>query len=81
MPARRCVISGMLGSGPLGAAAHIDWFGHPALRDIVSYVGCLFHVEGIPTMNQLGLPAPIPGRDSVQVLALRVVVLLSEGSR
>ena len=27
---RRAVITGMSGSGPLGAEAHIDWLGHPA---------------------------------------------------
>jgi hypothetical protein len=29
MPDRRAVMSGMSGSGPLGAEAHIDWFGQP----------------------------------------------------
>ncbi|EZG03341.1 hypothetical protein H106_06825 [Trichophyton rubrum CBS 735.88] len=28
--ASRAVMSGMSGSGPLGAEAHIAWFGHPA---------------------------------------------------
>lgn len=30
MPDRRAVITGMSGSGPLGAEAHIAWFGQPA---------------------------------------------------
>ena len=29
MPLRRAVMSGISGSGPFGAEAHIDWLGHP----------------------------------------------------
>ena len=35
MPARRAVMAGMSGSGPLGADAHIAWLGHPAQESAV----------------------------------------------